>query len=97
MKKRAGRRKLNKIRVNITLDKNLYEELTAFKVQISTLINNLIYDHLSLYSSHYSQVANTLITRRSVVQIHSSLLNKIGINGKSLILINNEPFTTFFF
>lgn len=81
MKKRSGRRKLNKIRVNITLDKNLYEELIASKVQISTLRYKLIYDHLSLYSSHYSQVANALIIRRSMVQIHSSLflIRYIGI------------------
>jgi hypothetical protein len=67
---------LNKKKVTITLDVDILEELKAMDTKVSTLINNLLVSHLSLYSS---QTSKRLITRRSVVQIHSSLFKGLGI------------------
>ena len=82
---KRGRPNQDKIRVNMTIDKNIFDRYKALNVQISTLINNLLIQHLSLYSNHSSPNSNSLITRRSMVQIHPSLFepsSEIGDKGR---------------
>ena len=52
--KKMGRKKENKTRINITVDVDILVTLKNKGIQASTLINNLLRQHLSLYTSHTS-------------------------------------------
>jgi len=68
-----------KIRVNISMDKKVHETLKHHNFKVSTLIDSLLKKHLSQFPNRYSHK----VTRRSVVQIHSSLLLRGLVIGDS--------------
>jgi intergrase/recombinase len=87
---KVGRPNQDKIRINLTLDKSIYDDLRSSNVLISPLVNNLLNNHLSLISSHHSL---PLITPRSLVQIQPSLLirdTETSVRGQE-----NPKFKTF--
>lgn len=63
---KKGRPKQNKQAIKLSLNKSLIEQLKASKVNISTLAENLLVQHLSLYSNHNSPNSGSLITPRSL-------------------------------
>ena len=44
----------DKEKITITIDKNVAKQLKGSNFKVSTLINNLLKQHLSLYSNHFS-------------------------------------------
>ena len=50
-----GRKKENKVRINISLDREIFNSLKKKAIKPSVVINNLLTHHLSLYSALPSQ------------------------------------------
>jgi hypothetical protein len=50
-----GRKKEDKVRINISLDRKILNSLKDRRIKPSVVINNLLKNHLSLYSNFLSQ------------------------------------------
>jgi hypothetical protein len=90
--------KINKKKVTITLDQDIVNRLNQANVKVSTIINNLLRTHLSLYSKPKSQ---NLITPRSLVQIQPSLFKGVFFretdHNSRLVVLNIRLSSIFFY
>lgn len=75
---KKGRPNQRKKAIKLSLSETLIGSLRASNVNISTLVENLLVQHFSLYSTRGISNENSLITRRSLVQIQPSLSNEKG-------------------